>query len=397
MRLFKVILLAISLPCVTSISAQKVTSSFGKGINLMADDSSMSFKFNLRMQNLLESNYNITNDNLSSNFMIRRARIHFNGFAFSPKLIYKVELGLSSRDMNVAREDGNTGGSSRIILDMVAKYQFHKNWQLWAGQTKLPGNRERVVSSRKQQFVDRSLVNANFNIDRDVGLQLHGNIKFGENIFIQPKFAISQGEGRSISSGNFGGLCYTGRLDILPLGLFEGSRQDYSFADINQKQSKPKFSIGLTYNYNHRTVRQQGQLGDFVYNFVLADYQENTLQMLQADLLFKHQGFSIYTDITNTTAENYYDFLNSNFRTGTGFNYQMGYVLKNNLEFSGRFTTITPDSKVYSGIRETDEYTFCISKYFVGHNLKIQTDFSWFTFNKIEEEIRFRTVFDVQF
>ena len=58
------------------------------------------------------------------------------------------------------------------MLDAVVKYAFSKNQQIWFGQTKLPGNRERVISSMALQFVDRSNVNSKFNIDRDFGVQL---------------------------------------------------------------------------------------------------------------------------------------------------------------------------------------------------------------------------------
>jgi hypothetical protein len=35
----------------------------------------------------------------------------------------------------------------KIVLDAVLKWKVHQNWIIWAGQTELPGNRERVVSS----------------------------------------------------------------------------------------------------------------------------------------------------------------------------------------------------------------------------------------------------------
>ena len=66
-----------------------------------------------------------------------------------------------------------TSNSARIILDAVIKWEFAKNTTLWFGQTKLPGNRERLVSSQKLQFVDRSLLNSKYNLDRDIGIQLH--------------------------------------------------------------------------------------------------------------------------------------------------------------------------------------------------------------------------------
>jgi hypothetical protein len=40
------------------------------------------------------------------------------------------------------------------------------------GQTKLPGNNQRVVSSGSLEFTDRTINNSRFNIDRDFVFRL---------------------------------------------------------------------------------------------------------------------------------------------------------------------------------------------------------------------------------
>lgn len=146
----------------------KTDSKFGKGLyNVIAVDSSWSMKFGARFQTLFIGDFDINQDdeieNANSNFLIRRSRFKFDGFAYSPKLEYKLEIGLSNRDISgVSPETRNT---NRMILDALLKYNFYKNFTLWIGQTKLPGNRERVISSGNLQFVDRSLVNSRYNID----------------------------------------------------------------------------------------------------------------------------------------------------------------------------------------------------------------------------------------
>ena len=89
---------------------------------------------------------------------------------FLTKLKYKLELGLSNKDIGGISEF--TNNAPRYILDAVIKWNFHENLVLWIGQTKLPGNRGRVISSANLQLVDRSLLNKRFNIDRDMGVQL---------------------------------------------------------------------------------------------------------------------------------------------------------------------------------------------------------------------------------
>ncbi|PQB08415.1 hypothetical protein BST83_15750 [Polaribacter filamentus] len=102
--------------------------------------------------------------------LIRKFRLKFDGFALSPKLNYKEELGLSNRDQS----GGSifTSSSPIYILDAVLKWNFSGNFVLWFVQTKLPGNKERVISSANLQQVDRSLLNSGFTIDRDIAVQL---------------------------------------------------------------------------------------------------------------------------------------------------------------------------------------------------------------------------------
>lgn len=383
---------------------QQATAKFGKGIKFMAADSSMSLKFHYRMQQLFIGEYDPNSDAWSSNFLVRRSRLKFSGHAFTPKLKYKAEMGLTGRDISTSKEDGKGSGSSRLILDAVLKYQFSKNWQVWVGQTKLPGNRERVISSANLQFVDRSLVNSKFNIDRDMGIQLHGKYSLG-NMVLKPKFAFTMGEGRDITAGNQGGFNYTGRLEWLPMGEFT-KKGDYFGADL-KREEKPKLAIGYTYNFNDDAVRQQGQLGEFLYTSDglgnITGQATNDLTALQADLMFKYNGISVMSEWAQTTAaEGLANTVKSSgsskkYHTGSGFNIQAGYLLKNNLEFAGRYTTIQNDIDIFSGISNLDEYTLGVSKYFVGHALKIQTDFSMLDAEGSDATFRFRFQTEMQF
>ncbi|MFT5511951.1 MAG: phosphate-selective porin OprO/OprP [Bacteroidia bacterium] len=354
----------------SAVAQSSKTSSFGKGLNFITDDSTLKIKFHFRMQQLYTAEYDGTD--WSSNALMRRSRIKLDGYALTPKLVYKVELGLTGRDMSVSSEAGQGRGSSRLILDAALKYQMDKHWQLWAGQTKLPGNRERVVSSANLQFVDRSNVNSKFNLDRDMGIQLHGKFKASGMIF-QPKFAVSNGEGRDITEGNHGGLNYTARLDFLPFGAFEGKKQDYVLSDLT-RQPKPKLAIGITYNQNQNAVRQQGQLGRFVTDS-LGGFVENTLTMVEADLLFKYEGISVLAEYAMTEGAKLLTDVSRRYNTGSGLNVQAGYLLPNNWEIAARYTSVAPDNSIFSAITEQNEYTLGISRYISDHNLKIQSDY----------------------
>lgn len=383
------------------VDAQKVVDSkFGKGVfNVIAKDSSWSMKFATRMQFLSTSvlSANDPNSNeIDQNFLVRRARFKFDGFAFSPKLKYKFELGLSNRDVSGGSQF--TRDTPRHILDAVVMWNFAGNWELWAGQTKLPGNIERVISSGNLQFVDRSILNSRFNIDRDVGLQLRHKDKVGKNFVIREKIAISQGEGRNITEGNQGGLQYTGRVEFLPFGEFI-SKGDYSSSDL-KREPTPKLMAGINYDHNNNAVRSRSNLGSFMF---LSDgsLYETSINTFFADAIFKYQGFSFQGEYANRDAEAAVaieadgtptgDVVN----VGNSLNLQAGYLLPTNIEFSGRYSNIRLDN--IAGGTDTDQYTLGASKFFVGHKLKLQTDLSYTTINGDGDNWMYRLQLDVHF
>ena len=400
---FRIILIAVLFcTCFSfSSSAQEVVDSkFGKGIfNVIAKDSSWSMKFATRIQFLSTSVLSANDPNsaeIDQNFLIRRARFKFNGFAFSPKLKYKFELGLSNRDISGGSQF--TRDTPRYILDAVVMWNFAPDWELWVGQTKLPGNIERVISSGNLQFVDRSLLNSGFNIDRDVGLQLRHKDRLGKNMVIREKIAFSQGEGRNVTQGNEGGLQYTGRLEILPFGEFT-SKGEYSSSDL-KREPTPKLMVAATYDHNNNAVRERSNLGSYMF---LADgsLYETNINTLFADAIFKYQGFSFQGEFARRDAEAAIaveadgtatgDVVN----VGNSLNVQAGYLLQSNWEFSGRYTTVSLDN--IAGGTNTDQYTAGVSKYLSGHKLKVQSDLSYTTINNQGDNWMFRLQLDVHF
>jgi hypothetical protein len=80
------------------INGQEVSApKFGKGlINISGKDSTFSMNFSARMQYLTSSTWTETDDSFGSpesNFLVRRSRLKFKGFAYNPKLTYNIELG----------------------------------------------------------------------------------------------------------------------------------------------------------------------------------------------------------------------------------------------------------------------------------------------------------------
>jgi len=369
---------------------------FGKGIfNLVGQDSTWSMKVGARVQFLASSIWEDGEAN-QTNFLVRRARLKFEGFAFTPKLKYKLELGLSNRDISGSSK--YTGNSPNIILDAVMKYNFAKNLEFWFGQTKLPGNRERVISSANMQMVDRSILNARFNIDRDMGLQLRHHFTISDQIVVREIFALSQGEGRNVVTGNEGGFQYTGRVELLPMGDFT-SKGDYSGSDLI-REPKPKLAIGASYNHNNNAVRNRSNQG----SYMTTDYglYETNINDVFVDAMFKYKGFSFMAEYANRDAKNPFATNSDGTRTGDivqvgqGLNFQSGYLFEKNWEISGRYSNVKLDEAITGKVPES-QYTLGVSKYIVGHNLKVQTDVSLLDINPANDIVMWRLQFDIHF
>lgn len=382
--------------------AQEISdTSFGKGlVNFVAKDSTFSVKFAPRFQVRSMSSWDHNGDIYESpehNFIVRRARLKFDGFAYNKNLIYKIELGLSNRDISGANAFNRN--TPRYILDAVIKWKFAKNWEFWAGQTKLPGNVERVVSSGNLQLIDRSLLNSRFNIDRDLGIQIRHKSNLGGTFLTREKFSISQGEGRNVTEGNEGGLQYTARLELLPFGAFK-SKGDYSQSDL-KREEKPKLMLGFTYNFNEEAVRERGFAGDYMVRSDETIYGTDQTTIF-VDAMYKFNGFSFMGEYAKRTADNEIATeidgvtpTGNIVLTGNALNLQAGYLFKNNYEVAGRFTTV--DYESVTNKLPTKQYTLGFNKFVVGHKLKIQSDISYTTLDGDADNITFRLGFDLHF
>ena len=374
---------------------------FGKGINITGKNESFKMNLGFRFQTLMTSDWDVVNDDLSQlenfdpNFLIRRSRIKMKGYAFSPKLQYKVELALSDRD--IAASDAEPLLDTRIVLDAVFKWNFYRNFSLWGGQTKLPGNRQRVISSANMQLVDRSILNSRFNIDRDLGLQLRNHNTIGKRIVVREMFAISKGEGRNVRASNLGGLEYTGRVEVLPLGKFK-SKGDYSGGSL-VREDRLKLSLAATYDYNERAVKSRGNMGSFIRD-AQGGFHGKDVHTFFADMMLKYKSWSFMGEYAERWTNNNDPFVYSGnaiigtIFTGKSIHLQAGYLFKNNIELAARYAGIdTPG--VVNG--DQQEYRLGLSKYFVGHKLKLQTDIGYLENRTGDDGVSLRMQLDIHF
>jgi phosphate-selective porin OprO and OprP len=357
----------------------------GKGFGMVTADSSFSLNFQFRMQN--RATYvSKTEDDFdpeSFEFRVRRLRFKFEGFVYDPKLTYYIQLSVSRGDMDWRVTDNSVINSSpNIVRDAIIYYSPTKRVRFGFGQTKLPGNRQRVVSSGDQQFVDRSLVNATFNIDRDFGFfaQYAGD-------YFNLKGALTSGEGRNAlpesKSPSNKGLAYTGRIELLPLGKFTGNN-DYIEGDLEREPS-PKISIAATYSFNDQAVRAAGQLGNDL-------YQPRSISNFSADVLLKYNGWAFYNEYMKRDADNPITISSTDptktrhIFTGDGFLTQLSYLFTNNFEVAGRLSRISPSRGIQDVEKQIQQVEVGVTKYLVGHRLKIQGNILHQTRNDLETD-----------
>ena len=397
---FNYLVICATLFICSNLSSQETSApKFGKGLfNLIGKDSSFSMNVSARMQMLGTSNWDVNNGlyNPTSNLLVRRARLKFSGFAYSPKLKYKLELGLSNRD--IGKASSFTNEAPKYILDAVVKWNFSGNFVLWFGQTKLPGNRERVISSGDLQQVDRSLLNSRFNIDRDMGFQLRHHFNLTDKFIVKEMFSVSQGEGRNVTTGNLGGHQYTSRIELLPFGKF-ASKGDYRGSDLKFEPA-PKLALGFTYDFNNDAVKNRSNQGSYMTNDT--GFYSTNISTVFLDAMYKHKGFSVmaeyaYRDAEDAFAKNSDGTLTGDLvQVGNALNLQTGYLLSKTLEISGRYTNIDWDSDI-TGKGAENQYTLGLSKYIVGHKLKVQTDVSYLDLATKTNQFMYRLQVDIHF
>jgi phosphate-selective porin OprO and OprP len=344
-----------------------------KGFGFVTSDSIFSLNFQFRMQNramyISKTDTDVAPETFE--FRVRRLRLKFAGFVYNPKLTYYIQLSFARGDMDWRGfENSRINSSPNVVRDAVIYYNPNPKLRLGFGQTKLPGNRQRVVSSGDQQFFDRSIVNARFTIDRDFGFFGHYTTKY----FIF-RGALTSGEGRNSDISN-NGLASTGRIEILPFGAFTGEN-DYVEGDLEREKTL-KVSLASTYSHNENALRQSGQLGNDLYD-------SRTMDAVEIDVLAKYNGWAWYSEFMNRKANDPITFNPANLTqissvyTGYGVLSQMSYLFKNNFEVAARYAMTRPSSQLFDNSlvpslneRQMENYEFGVTRYLNGHRLKVQ-------------------------
>ncbi|MBY0486556.1 MAG: OprO/OprP family phosphate-selective porin [Flavobacteriaceae bacterium] len=346
--------------------------SFGKGVGITSPDSLYQFNIRFRMQNRV-TYINNDGENGAYDGQIRRLRLRFDGYVGNPKFLYAIQLSFAPGDVGEIKD----GENLNIIRDAVIFYRPNKHWNIGFGQTKLPGNRQRVNSSGGLQLTDRTINNAKFTIDRDFGFQFHNLNEYKDKFSYNFKTALSTGEGRNVTGKADDGIAVTGKIELLPLGAF--SKDGTYFEGDVVREKKPKVMLSGAFQQNNHAKRTQGQLGNDL-------FEQRTMKSVLLDAMFKYKGWAAMSSYMSRTTNdnaitiNPLDITESNYVfVGNGFDYQLSYNTKANYEFIGRYSIQKTGSDIEKLTPNTKQYSFGVTKYIWEHAFKVQAELNYDT------------------
>lgn len=164
-----------------------------------------------------------------NSFMIRRARTKLTGHAYVPWLKYYLQY----------------DWSQPVLRDLSLTIDKYKWAQVRVGRGKVSYNNERVTSSGSQQFVNRSIVNDIFTVDRQQGVEVKGNLFPGSWHDITYYAGAFTGLGVGERNNDDGNMMYSGRLQWNALG----GEMKFSQSDIELSEH-PQLNISIAANTN---------------------------------------------------------------------------------------------------------------------------------------------------
>ena len=354
------------------------------------------------------------NDDAESTFELRRVRLKVGGHAYQPWIKYYLEANWQSTS-----NSGSSAGSTSLITwrFTLDKYKWA---QLRLGQWKVNYNRERVDSSGKQQFVERSIVNTVFTIDRQTGVMLMGRLAPGTFADSWYHLGVFTGSGRGEANDD-DNMMWVGRLQWNFLGRdLKSSQSDVKY----HKNPTASVAFGAYTNIGKCTRWSSSGCGTLQSGFTTSlgapftsdsaavNGQFRTDGMVE-EFAFKWRGLSIqhefhWKQIKDTGRPATATIAGASRSTTNlrGSYAQIGYfphslipIIPKPLEIAFRYAFVDPDTTIKND--QLQEFTGAINWFFAGHRNKLTLDTSHLKLDRPvgnnQHEQRIRLQWDVSF
>ncbi|MFO0597662.1 MAG: porin [Myxococcaceae bacterium] len=350
-------------PAVAAKLPVDLSAKYGEGVTFRAGEWSLNLRGRFQAQALALVPSEGSTAVRSNQFAIRRARIVMKG-DMPYHLMWQLHLGFSSFDLET--------DAPNPIRDLFVQWTWLRDLSVRVGQQKVQFDVQRVVSSAYLQMVDRSLATLEFNLDRDVGVQVYSDDLFGLGRF-KYSLGVYQGDGRNRVGTNVG-LLYTARVRASLVGNLDEKIE----GDLG-RSSDFRLAIGGGVARNIGTTRPRSTFGT---PYRLAggfDYTHAT-----ADLHVKWHGVSLLSEF-------YWRQADKDSRTGTisgadvteysrsgwGFYAQAGGFVTDWLELTVRYGELRPLGNTDPTLTRQREIGGGFNVFFLKHDLKLQADYFW--------------------
>ena len=250
----------------------------GKGVAL--EDPGHRFKLNIKTRLQVRYTGESGDEGAKSQHgvAIRRARLDVGGYIASPSIRYRMQLAFSPADVGLT----DAGAQRRVpVLDGYIELKAAQALWVRAGQGKVPFNLERLASSQESRMVDRSLVDGEFTLDRDVGVTVFSDAPTDCGCFGYAA-GVYAGEGHSPLGLADPEFLYLGRVEVRPFGKMNHR----VFTDF-ERRSAPALGLGGAVGYLQGAHFQHGNRSGEFEDGVTEDHM-----YWAADALFLWQGLS---------------------------------------------------------------------------------------------------------
>ncbi|MCB9669123.1 MAG: hypothetical protein H6734_06610 [Alphaproteobacteria bacterium] len=345
-----------TLPKVSS-DADALDVAFGDGIPLTRPGAPVEVLLRSRVQLRASVRTPGVDDLADIAFQVRRARLVLRAKVPDDHLDLYLQFGLGPSDVE--------GDAPFPLRDWVVTWNRASFASVRLGQMKVPFTRERLISSSALQLVDRSAVNAELNLDRDIGAQVYSNDLVGDG-HVTYQLGIYQGEGRNrLNDGT--GLLYVGRVQLQPFGGFEGSLTE---ADLT-REDRLRVSFGAAIAHDDRARRTRATHGHLLEGRYDTDHAS-------VDVMLKWRGWSLQAEgasrqVRVDTAPP--DGVEEDAPTdAVGAMAQLGHVLASGYEVAGRVAMLTGIPEGLNPHTTLRTGTLAFGRYLHAHDLKLQAD-----------------------
>ena len=314
---------------------------------------------------------------------LNRARMKVGGYAYRSWLKYYLEYELA--------------GS--YLLDyrlMIEKFPFLK---IKIGQWKIQYNRERIISSGKQQTVERSILTKQFTVDRQQGISLFGRLKGKGIVDFNYWLSALMGTGRGNEINDDEHLMYMMRLQW----NFMGRQLKFVSSDVNYHENFTAIIAVAVVTNQSQYTRFSSSGGGHLEGFTESNPSQYRINQSLVETAGMYKGFSWQQELHWKQIN---DKINAQITTLAGnllqFGYFPYYVWSNfpkPLEIYARHAFYIPNLELNNELRQ--EYTAGFNWFFSNHRNKLSIETSYLNYtneSQFERDgFRYRLQWDISF